>query len=261
MTDQTIRFDDGASYENMMGRWSALVGDRFLDWIAVPTGRHWLDVGCGNGAFTAQIVERCAPAQVQAFDPSPGQLSYARTRLPAGAPVTWAEADAMQMPVADASVDAAVMALVLFFVPEPTVGVAEMVRAVRPGGTVAAYHWDILAGGFPLADIGAEAMKLGVPPRMPPSVQASTLEASEALWTGAGLRDVRTTQFTVQRRFDSFDDYWNSAATSNAMRPLFDALSGDGLATLRANVRVRVRDDGGPVVLSARANAVCGLKP
>ncbi len=167
----------------------------------------------------------------------------------------------MQLPVGDASADAAVMALVLFFVPEPSVGVAEMCRAVRSGGVVAAYHWDILAGGFPLADIGAEAMKLGVPPRLPPSVQASTLEASEALWTGAGLRQVRTTQFTVQRTFGSFDDYWNSAAQSNTLRPMFDALSAEALAVLQANVRVRVKDDGGPLTLSARANAVCGVRP
>jgi ubiquinone/menaquinone biosynthesis C-methylase UbiE len=102
MTEPPIRFDDGTAYERMMGRWSALVGERFLDWIAVPEGARWLDVGCGNGAFTEQIVQRCRPAQVQAFDPSSGQLAYARIRLPADAPVTWAEGDAMRLPVADA---------------------------------------------------------------------------------------------------------------------------------------------------------------
>jgi ubiquinone/menaquinone biosynthesis C-methylase UbiE len=133
VSDETIRFDDGASYELMMGRWSVLVGARFLDWIAVPNGARWLDVGCGNGAFTQLLVERCKPADVQAFDTSAEQLAYARNRLPASAPVTWTEGDAMRLPVADASRDAAVMALVLFFVPEPAVGVAEMCRAVRRG--------------------------------------------------------------------------------------------------------------------------------
>ena len=52
MADETIRFDDGASYELMMGRWSVLVGERFIDWIGVPNGVRWLDIGCGNGAFT-----------------------------------------------------------------------------------------------------------------------------------------------------------------------------------------------------------------
>lgn len=260
MPDDTIRFDDGAAYENMMGRWSVLVGAPFLDWIGVPSGSRWLDIGCGNGAFTELLVARCKPADVQAFDPSPGQLAYARQRLPAGAPVTWTVADAMRLPVADAAADAAVMALVLFFVPEPAAGVAEMCRAVRAGGVVAAYHWDILGGGFPLADIGAEMRKLDIPPRMPPSVAASTLDASAALWQEAGLREVRTRQFTVQRRFDSFDDYWNSAATSNTLRPMFEAMGAERREVLKGNVRGRLRAGDGVLTVSARANAVSGIK-
>ena len=261
MGDETIRFDDGASYEIMMGRWSLLVGERFLDWIDVPGGSRWLDIGCGNGAFTEVVVARCSPSAVQAFDPSPGQLAYARHRLPAGAPVTWSVSDAMRLPVADAASDAAVMALVLFFVPEPAVGVAEMCRAVRFGGVVAAYHWDILGGGFPLADIGAEMRKLGIPPRLPPSVAASTIDASTALWQEAGLHQVRSCQFTVQRRFDSFDDYWNSGATSNTLRPMFDAMAAERRELLKANVRRRLRAGDGALTVSARANAVSGIKP
>jgi len=260
ITDDTIRFDDGASYELLMGRWTMLVGERFIDWIGVPNGARWLDVGCGNGAFTQVIVESCSPSDVQAYDPSPEQLAYARNRLPAGAPVTWAEGDAMRLPVADASADAAVMALVLFFVPEPAVGVAEMCRAVRSGGIVAAYHWDILEGGFPLADIGAEMVKLGIPLRMPPSVEASTIEASTSLWKEAGLLQVRTCQFSVQRSFDSFDDYWNSAAPSNALRPMFDVMSDEQRELLKSNVRGRLQAGDGPVTIGARANAVCGIK-
>lgn len=261
MTDGSIRFDDGARYELMMGRWSLLVGEHFIDWIGVPHGARWLDVGCGNGAFTELLVKRCRPAEVQAFDPSPGQLAYARNRLPAGAPVTWAEADALQLPVADAGSDAAVMALVLFFVPDPAAGVAEMCRAVRSGGVVAAYHWDILGGGFPLADIGAEMLKLGIPPRLPPSVAASTLDASTALWQEAGLQRVRTCAISVQRRFDSFDDYWNSGAASNTLRPMFDAMSAERREVLKATVRRRLNAGDGPVTVSARANAVSGIKP
>ncbi len=261
MADETIRFDDGALYERMMGRWSLLVGERFLDWVGAEDGLQWLDIGCGSGAFTELVVERCRPLSVQAFDPSPGQLVYARKRLPANAPVSWTEADAMRLPVVDGASDVAVMALVLFFVPDPAVGVAEMSRAVRSGGVVAAYHWDILGGGFPLADIGAEMIKLGTPARLPPSVAASSIEDSAALWRDAGLREVRTCQITVQRCFDSFDDYWNSAATSNTLRPMFDLMSADQRDLLKANVRHRVGAGDGPLTLSARANAVRGTKP
>ena len=261
MTDQTIRFDDGASYENMMGRWSVLVGERFLDWINVPNGSRWLDIGCGNGAFTELLVERCQPSDVQAFDPSAAQLAYARNRLPASAPVTWAEADAMRLPVPDASSDAAVMALVLFFVPEPAVGVAEMYRVVRPGGVVAAYHWDVIGEGFPFAVITAEMREFGVQALLAPSFAASTIEASTALWQAAGLQQVRTCQITVQRRFESFDQFWNSAEPSNTLRPMFEAMTVEARDILKSNVRRRLQADDGPLTVCARANAVCGVKP
>lgn len=260
MPDQTIRFDDGAGYELMMGRWSLLVGERFLDWIKAPEQARWLDVGCGNGAFTEMVFKRSAPVGVQAFDPSPEQLAYARQRLPANAPVIWGEADAMSLPVPDASVDVAVMALVLFFVPQPAVGLAEMCRAVRPGGIVAAYHWDMLGGGFPLAAIGAELLKAGIPPSMPPSVDVSTLEASDALWRQAGLHEVRTRQFTVERHFDSFEDYWNSASGSNLLRAMFDSMSEETRDALKAKVRARLKAGDGPLTVSARANAVSGIR-
>lgn len=261
MSDDSIRFDDGASYELMMGRWSVLAGARFLDWIGVADGARWIDVGCGNGAFTELLVERCRPSSVQAFDTSAAQLDYARTRLPAGAPVTWTLGNAMRLPVADAAADVAVMALVLFFVPEPAVGVSEMCRAVRPGGVVAAYHWDVLGGGFPLADIAAGMTELGVQPRVPPSVAASTLDASTSLWRGAGLQQVRTCQISVERRFDSFDDYWNCAAPSNTLRPMFEAMTTEQRELLQANVRRRLRAGDGPLTVGARANAVCGVRP
>jgi ubiquinone/menaquinone biosynthesis C-methylase UbiE len=80
MLTNQIRFDDGAAYERYMGKWSQLAGEIFLDWLAPKPGLRWLDVGCGNGAFTEMLVERCAPASVQGIDPSEGQLAFARTR-------------------------------------------------------------------------------------------------------------------------------------------------------------------------------------
>jgi len=162
--------------------------------------------------------------------------------------------------VAHASFDAAVMALVLFFVPDPTVAIAEMCRAVRPGGTVAAYHWDVSGGGFPLADIASEMLELGVPPRVPPSVDASTIATSTALWQQAGLHQVRTCQISVQRTFESFDDYWSSAEPSKSLRPMFEAMNADRRGLLKANVRRRLRAGEGALSVSARANAVCGIK-
>ncbi len=77
MTNSTIRFDDGNAYEEYMGKWSQLAGGTFLDWLAPKTGLRWLDVGCGNGAFTEMLIERCAPVSVEGIDPSEAQLAYA----------------------------------------------------------------------------------------------------------------------------------------------------------------------------------------
>jgi ubiquinone/menaquinone biosynthesis C-methylase UbiE len=73
-------FTDGEAYERMMGRWSQRAGVTFIDWLAAAEGLSWLDVGCGNGAFTEVLVTRCAPSVVQGIDPSEAQIAYARTR-------------------------------------------------------------------------------------------------------------------------------------------------------------------------------------
>ena len=139
---------------------SRFAGDVFLDWLAPAPGLRWVDIGCGNGAFSECIVERCAPAEVQGVDPSGGQLAFARTR-PAARLARFQQGDAMALPFPDASFDAAVMALVIFFVPDPAKGLSEMVRVLRPGGTMAAYAWDMLGGGFPLEPIFADLLSLG----------------------------------------------------------------------------------------------------
>src|SRR5262249_46955800 len=81
---EQIRCDDGAAYEQFMGIWSRMVGDAFLSWLAPVSGQRWLDVGCGNGAFSELIVQRCSPSEVQGIDPSAEQVTYAQNRLTAG---------------------------------------------------------------------------------------------------------------------------------------------------------------------------------
>ena len=152
MSNDSIRFDDGDAYERFMGRWSRLAGDVFLDWLNLPPGLRWLDVGCGNGAFTEAVIQRCHPSRIEGVDPAEAQVEFARSR-PGASAASFELGDAMRLPSPDDSFDTAVMALVLFFVPEPARGVAEMRRVVAPGGTVAAYAWDMLGGGFPLRDL------------------------------------------------------------------------------------------------------------
>ena len=257
----TIRFDDGAAYERYMGRWSQRVGETFLDWLTPPSGVRWLDVGCGNGAFTEMLVERCAPVSVHGIDPSEAQLAFARTR-PALRGAQFRQGDAMALPFPDDTFDAAVMPLVIFFVPDPATGVAEIARVVCPGGIVAAYAWDMPGGGFPYHALQAEMRGLGVAVPAAPNPDASRLDAMRDLWTGAGLDGVDTREITVQRTFADFDDYWTTILGGPSVGSQLAAMASDDIARLTSRMRAHLPVDAtGRITCSARANAVKGRVP
>ena len=261
MAETQIRFDDGAAYERMMGNWSRRAGNIFLDWLAAPPGLKWIDVGCGNGAFTELIVERCAPAEVQGIDPSEGQLAFAQKR-PAARVATFSRGDAMSLPFPADTFDAATMALVIYFTPEPIKGVVEMARVVRPGGTVAAYAWDMLGGGFPLEPIRVEMRAMGLTVLSPPSSEASRIEVLHDLWTRAGIDAVETSEITVQRTFANFDDFWTISLSSSVAQPTIASMSPNQIELLKARVRPRLPADAtGRITYFARANAVKGHVP
>lgn len=258
MTEQ-IRFDNGAAYERYMGKWSQLAGETFIDWLAPNPGLRWLDVGCGNGAFTEMLVARCAALSVHGIDPSEDQLAYARTR-PAARAAEFRQGDAMALPFPDDSFDVAVMPLVIFFVPDPAKGVAEMARVVEPGGAVTAYAWDMLGGGFPYEALHAEMREMGVAVPEPPSPQASGIEAMRELWAGANLSDVETREITVQRTYANFEDYWTTVLGGASVAAKLAAMSTEDLTLLKARMRTRLpADESGRISYSARANAIKGL--
>jgi ubiquinone/menaquinone biosynthesis C-methylase UbiE len=261
IAEQQIRFDDGAGYERMMGTWSRLASEVFLDWLAPPLGLRWIDVGCGNGAFTELLVERCAPVEVQGIDPSEGQLAFARTR-PATRSVGFRQGDAVALPYAADRFDAAIMALVVVFVPDPAKGIAEMVRVVRPDGMVATYVWDMLGGGFPQELILAEMRAMGLTPPSPPQMSVSRMEALRDLWTGAGLEGVETREITVYRTFADFDDFWMINVTGSMVGPTLAALASGEAEKLKNRVRARLPAvTGRPITYGARANAIKGRLP
>jgi SAM-dependent methyltransferase len=257
MAEQQMRFDDGAAYERMMGTWSRYAGDIFLDWLAPRPGLRWLDVGCGNGAFTELLVERCSPAEVHGVDPSEGQLAFARSR-PCGTLAEFHQGNAIALPFSESRFDAAIMALVIFFVLDPAKSVAEMVRVVSSGGVVANYIWDISGGGFPLEPIQAELRAMGVTPPIPPSADASRMDALLDLWTGAGLGAIETRKITVQRTFSDFDEFWTTTLISS-LGPLVAAMTPGDVELLKMRVRERLpADASGNITYEARANAIRG---
>ena len=261
MSEQQIRFQDGAAYERMMGVWSRLVGEQFLDWVNLPAGLRCVDVGCGNGAFTEFLIERCKPTEVRGVDPSEGQLAFARRRSGVGV-AKFQQGDAEALPFADKSFDAAFMALVIFFVPNPAKGLAEMRRVTRPGGTVAAYAWDMPGGGFPLEPIQAELRALGQKYLLPPSAEVSRMPALRKLWEDGGLEAVETREITVRRTYASFDEFWTTSLSSPSTGQALAKLAPADAAALKARVRERLpADAAGRITFASRANAVKGRVP
>ena len=260
MVEHQIRFVDGAGYERMMGLWSRAVGEVFLDWLAPDNRLVWADIGCGNGAFTELVVDRCEPLRITGVDPSPEQLAYARGRHTAGI-AEFIQGDAMALPIADASVDAATMALVIFFVPQPAKGLAEMLRVVRPGGSVSAYAWDFLDGGFPWEPVHEELRVLGLPPAQPPSAEVARLDNLTRLWQESGLHSVETRAITVEREFADFEEFWTIAQLAPTLSHALQTLPADVLAGVKERVRSKIHTRGGKVVHSARANAAKGIRP
>ncbi len=244
-----------------MGKWSQLAGRTFLDWLAPQSGLRWLDVGCGNGAFTEMLVERCAPASVQGIDPSEAQLAFARSR-PASRVAQFRQADAMALPFPNDTYDVAVMSLVIFFVPDPAKGVSEMARVVCPGGTVSAYAWDMEGGGFPYEALHVEMRALGAAVPVPPSPNASRLDDMRHLWTAAGLDAVETREIAVQRTFADFDDYWTTIFKGPSVGPRLAAMAPEDIALLETRMRACLpADTAGRITYRARANAVKGHVP
>jgi ubiquinone/menaquinone biosynthesis C-methylase UbiE len=244
-----------------MGQWSLIAGNVFLDWLAPEQGLQWIDIGCGSGAFSELVSQSYAPAELQGVDPSDAQIGFARTRA-ATRNAVFQVGDAIALPFPADRFDAAVMALVIFFVPDPAKGVAEMARVVRPGGIVAAYAWDNLGGGFPFEPIRLEMRALGFNPPEAPSVGASRAEAMRELWAAAGLEAIETREISVSRSFTDFEDYWTQSTLTGSTRPMIATMQPGEIEQVKAGVRVRMAIDGeGPIVHSARANAVKGRVP
>lgn len=262
MAETKAFFTDGQAYEKLMGRWSRAVGNIFLDWLSLPTGLRWLDVGCGTGAFTELVLERCAPQEMCAIDPAPDQLAYAQSR-PVTKGVAFRIGDAQALPYADGAFDVAAMALVIAFIPDPAKAVAEMKRVVKPGGSVATYIWDTLGKGYVQEPLRAALAAMSVDAPAATAATHTTIDALKDFFETAGLAEVSSRSIEITVAYENFEDFWSSqTALSNHLVQPIRKMRPPDVERLKAYLREHLPTDGeGRVAYPARANAVKGRVP
>ena len=201
----------GDSYDVYMGRWSRQVAPRFLEWLNLEDGLDWLEVGCGTGALSAAIIERCDPESLIAIDPSEGFLQKARANV-SDPRVEFRLGDAQALDLPSGSRHVAVSSLVLNFVPDRGMALREMRRVVWPGGVVGFYVWDYPGGGIEFmrafwnaaTALDPDAMDLRENRRFP----FCTPDRLTDMAREAGLRSIEWTAIEVPTLFGDFDDFW-----------------------------------------------------
>jgi SAM-dependent methyltransferase len=193
------------AYTRFMGQYSEPLAAEFVAMLDVQAGDRALDVGCGPGALTQQLVRRLGSAYVCAVDPSESFVRALHSRIPE---VNVRSAAAEDLPFADDQFDCAVAQLVVHFMTDPVAGLTEMARVTRPGGTVAACVWDHSGGAGPLSDFWRAVNSLD-PGAIDESGLAGAREGHLAELFGlAGLAAVESSVLTVRVSFTSFDQWW-----------------------------------------------------
>jgi trans-aconitate methyltransferase len=201
-------WSDTDAYERYMGRWSRQVAPLFLRWLDAPQGKAWLDIGCGTGGLTEQIASSCEAASIIGVDSAAGFLDIARERVKSA---DFRIGSALNLELPADAVDYAVSGLVLNFVPDAQAALAEMVRVVRPGGTVALYVWDyaghmqIMRYFFDTAILFDARSAEFDDGRNAPICRPAALQ--KAL-VSVGLVDVAIQALDVPAAFATFADYW-----------------------------------------------------
>lgn len=255
-------WQSGDPYEKFMGRWSTLVAQTFLDWLNIPTGRRWLDVGCGTGSLSKLILESRQPKEIICLDSSSDFISSAQRSI-VHPQVRFKIGLAQSLDLDSNSVDAVVSGLALNFVPHPKAAVSEMLRVTKPEGKISIFLWDYADGMEMLRyfwdaavelDESAEEFDEGI--RFPLCREGQL----EVLVRNAGLSEVSATPIEVTTKFQDFDDYWLPFLGNVGPAPSYAmSLNQEGKQRLENKLRESLPiDENGSISLTARAWAVKG---
>jgi SAM-dependent methyltransferase len=243
------------AYDRFMGRYSVPLAPQLADLAAVTADQRVLDVGCGPGALTGELVKRLGPDAVSAVDPSEPFVAAARERHPG---VRVERAAAEELPFEDDSFDAALAQLVVHFMTDPVAGLREMARVTRDDGVVAACVWDHAGGGGPLSVFWEAAHELD-PAVMDESELAGARQGHLVeLFEAAGLNDVEESSLSVDVEHATFEDWWEPFTLGVGPAGAY-AAGLDAERQVRLRERCRELLPEAPFVLTARAWAATGV--
>jgi SAM-dependent methyltransferase len=243
------------AYDRFMGRYSVPLSPELADFASITAGQQVLDVGCGPGALTAELLTRLQPGCVSAVDPSQAFVAAARERHPG---INVQRASAENLPFADRTFDAAVAQLVVQFMADPVAGLGEMARVTRRGGVVAACVWDHGSGQGPLSSFWEAARQLDHDVRDESQLVGARAGDLAQLLDTAGLHEIEEAGLSVSVEHPSFSNWWEPFTLGVGPAGAFTA----GLdARRRARLRelCRERLPAPPFVLPARAWAARGV--
>jgi SAM-dependent methyltransferase len=244
------------AYMRFMGKYSEQLAMQFADLAEVGRGQRVLDVGCGPGALTAELVSRAGADAVSAVEPSASFVAAVRERLPE---VDVRQSPAEQLPFPDGAFDAAMAQLVVHFMTDPVTGLREMGRVTRPGGAVAACVWDHAGGRGPLTAFWRAVRELD-PAADDESGLPGVREGHLAeLFAQAGLGGIDVTTLTVHVSHASFGQWWEPFTLGVGPAGAYLAsLGGDQQAALREQCRRLL--PAGPFEVSATAWTAVGSR-
>jgi SAM-dependent methyltransferase len=250
-----VNFDVAAdAYDRFMGRYSQLLSRQLADFAGVSGGQRVLDVGCGPGALTAELVTRLGPGAVTAVDPSASFAAAVGARNPG---VDVRQASAEDLPFADDAFDAALAQLVVHLMSDPVAGLGEMARVTRRDGAVAACVWDYAGRTDPLSGFWQAARELD-PEVDDESQRAGTREGHLAeLFEAAGLHDVEGAALSIRLEHSSYEGWWEPFTLGVGPAGSYVAsLDPDARAALHERCRATLPP--APFLVTARAWAARG---
>lgn len=253
----------GKAYDTFMGNWSRKTATLFLDWLESDSNLRWLDMGCGTGALTENILARHAPYSIWTIDPSWNFVHHTRKNLHAS-PIRSAVSFADAIPLVNNYYDTVVSGLMLSFTPDPVSALREMGRVTKPGGTVAAYVWDY-AGKMEwlryfwdaALEIDPSASEFDEGQRFPLCEQDNL----EIVFNSAGLNQIDVIALDTVTHFENFDAYWSPFLSGEFPAPHYlKSLSLTQQDALRKTVKTAlpIAEDG-RIELIARAWAIRGV--